>query len=153
MPRLTGFTWPIQGDLSVVIFDGISTKNGTVNFAPTRIIAGANTSWLRPPTCLWIKVRNLLYVADDPDILVLTSRLSTGQTVTWLQHVTLMTSFAVIGGIFIDGTNDRLFVADQAGWMQSPSMITPARCDGAITPNRVVTGCDTRIWLIQRDSV
>src|SRR5579864_2590686 len=36
------------GDLSVVIFDGISTRTGIANIAPTRTIAGAATGLLQP---------------------------------------------------------------------------------------------------------
>ena len=59
------------GDLSVVIYDGISTKNG--NVAPSRIIAGPATNLLSPTDVSLDKVRNLLYVADDVDILVFAS--------------------------------------------------------------------------------
>src|SRR6478672_12467238 len=45
------------GDLSVVIYDGISTKNG--NVAPSRIIAGATTNLLTPTDVSLDKVKNL----------------------------------------------------------------------------------------------
>src|SRR6478736_4017723 len=59
------------GDLSVVIYDGISTKNG--NVAPTRIIAGLLTNLTTPTDVSLDKVKNLLYVADNVDIHVFAS--------------------------------------------------------------------------------
>ena len=61
------------GDLSVVVFDGVSTKTGTVNIAPTRFIAGTATGLLQPTDVALDKSRDMLYVADDIDIFVFNS--------------------------------------------------------------------------------
>jgi hypothetical protein len=98
------------GDLSIVIYDGISTKTG--NAAPTRIIAGPATNLLTPTDVSLDKVRNLLYVADDVDIHVYASASTANGNQAPVRDLSV--PFAV-SAIFIDGTNDRLFVADQAG--------------------------------------
>src|SRR6185312_2452491 len=97
-------------DLSVVIYDGISTKNG--NIAPSRIIAGVATNLLSPTDVSLDKTRNLLYVADDLFIHVYAS----ASTVNGNQAPTrdLSVNFQ-LSGIFIDGISDRLYVADQGG--------------------------------------
>src|SRR6267142_2365716 len=69
-------------DLSVVIFDKISTQNGTVNLTPTHIIAGSNTTLVSPADLFFDRVRTELYVLDDPNILVFNATsLSTGGNV------------------------------------------------------------------------
>lgn len=122
------------GDLSVVIYDGISTKNG--NVAPSRIIAGAATNLVSPTDVSLDKIKNLLYVADDVTIHVYAS----ASTVNGNQAPThdLSVPFAV-SAIFIDGTNDRLYVADQAG--NAIAVYDHASTlNGPITANRAVQG-------------
>lgn len=124
------------GDFSVVIYDGISTKNG--NVAPTRIIAGpATTLDGAPPTDVSLdKVRNLLYVAADVDILVF----GPASTVNGNQAPVrdLVAPFAV-SAIFIDGANDRLYAADQLG--NAIAVYDHASTlNGSITANRAVQG-------------
>ncbi len=98
------------GDLSVVVYDSISTKNG--NIAPNRIIAGPATNLLTPTDVSLDKVRDLLYVADDVDIHVFGSASTANGNQAPVRDLSV--PFAV-SAIFIDGTNDRLYVADQAG--------------------------------------
>jgi hypothetical protein len=124
------------GDFSVVIYDGISTKNG--NAAPTRIIAGAATTLDgAPPTDLSLdKVRNLLYVAADVDILVFASASTANGNQAPVRDLSV--PFAV-SAIFIDGANDRLYVADQAG--NAIAVYDHASTlNGPITANRAVQG-------------
>lgn len=101
------------GDLSVVIFDGVSTKTGIVNIAPTRTIAGVATGLLQPTDVALDKSRDMLYVADDTEIFVFNSAsaASTNGNVAFARDIS--PGFAV-SAIFIDSTNNRLFVADQA---------------------------------------
>jgi 6-phosphogluconolactonase (cycloisomerase 2 family) len=122
------------GDLSVVIYDGISTKNG--NIAPSRIIAGATTNLLTPTDVSLDKVRNLLYVADDVDIHVFGSASTVNGNTAPVRDLSV--PFAV-SAIFIDGTNDRLYVADQAG--NAIAVYDHASTlNGPITANRAVQG-------------
>ena len=122
------------GDLSVLIYDNISTKNG--NIAPSRIIAGAATNLLGPTDVALDKVRNLLYVADDLDIHVYAS----ASTVNANQAPTRDLSVVFqLSAIFIDGANDRLYVADQAG--NAIAVYDHASTlNGPITANRAVQG-------------
>lgn len=127
------------GDLSVVIYDNISTKNG--NVAPNRIIAGAATNLVSPTDVSLDKARNLLYVADDIEIHVYAS----ASTVNGNQSPArdLSVPFAV-SAIFIDGTNDRLYVADQAG--NAIAVYDHASTlNGPITANRAVQGAATQL--------
>src|SRR5689334_3404355 len=95
------------GDLSVVIFDGVSTKTGNVNIAPTRTIFGVLT---QPTDVALDKGRDLLYVADDIDIFVFTSAsaASTNGNVPFARDIS--PGFSV-SAMFLDATNNRLFVA------------------------------------------
>ena len=128
------------GDLSVVIYDGISTKNG--NIAPSRIIAGPATNLLTPTDVSLDKVKNLLYVADDVDIHVFASASTVNGNPAPLHDLTV--PFAV-SAIFIDGANDRLYVADQSG--NAIAVYDHASTlNGPITANRAVQGAtNTRL--------
>jgi hypothetical protein len=121
-------------DLSVVIYDGVSTKNG--NVAPSRIIAGVAANLLSPTDVSLDKVRNLLYVADDLDIHVYASASTVNNDQAPVRELT--TNFQ-LSGIFIDGANDRLYVADQAG--NAVAVYDHASTlNGPITANRAVQG-------------
>jgi len=122
------------GDLSVVIYDGISTKNG--NVAPSRIIAGPATNLLAPTDVSLDKGRDLLYVADDVDIHVFSSASTANGNPAPFHDLSV--PFAV-SAIFIDGTNDRLYVADQAG--NAIAVYDHASTlNGPITANRAIQG-------------
>lgn len=134
-------------DLSVVIFDKISTQNGTVNLIPTRIIAGNNTMLVSGPADLFFdRVGNELYVLDDPNILVFnTASLSTGVNNVAPARTLTTTSFAAgAAAIFVDVANDRLFAADLDGaiaiYDNASSLPT-----GVITPSRSIAGSNTQL--------
>lgn len=121
-------------DLSIVIYDGISTKNG--NLAPSRIIAGPATSLLAPTDVALDKGRDLLYVADDIDIHVYSSASTVNGNVAPARDLTVPFQ---LSGIFIDGASDRLYVADQAG--NAIAVYDHASTlNGSITANRAVQG-------------
>ena len=127
------------GDLSVVIYDSISTKNG--NVAPNRIIAGPATNLLTPTDVSLDKVKNLLYVADDVDIHVFGAASTANGNQAPVRDLSV--PFAV-SAIFIDGTNDRLFVADQAG--NAIAVYDHASTlNGPIAANRAVQGASTNL--------
>jgi hypothetical protein len=131
------------GDLSVVIFDGVSTKTGIVNIAPTRTIAGVQTGLLQPSDVALDKGRDMLYVADDIDIFVFNSASSatTNGNVPFARDIS--PGFAV-SAIFLDATNNRLFVADQAG--DAVAIFDNASTlNGNVTPTRVVQGTATHL--------
>lgn len=134
-----------QGDLSIVIFDNISTQTGIVNLTPTRIIAGGNTTLVSPADLFFDRVRNVLYVLDDPNILVFNvASLSTG-----INNIaptrTLTTAFvAGAAALFIDITSDRLFLADLDGAIAIYDNAS-ALPTGAITPSRSIAGVNTQL--------
>jgi hypothetical protein len=134
-----------QGDLSVVIFDKISTQNGTVNLTPTRVIAGNNTTLVSPADLFFDRVRNELYVLDDPNILVFNAAsLSTGVN-NIAPTRTLITSFvAGAAAIFVDVANDRLFAADLDGAIAIYDNASTLPT-GAITPSRSISGSNTQL--------
>jgi hypothetical protein len=123
-----------RGDFSVLIYDNISTKNG--NVAPTRTIVGAATTFQAPTDVALDKGRNLLYVADDLNIHVFAS----ASTVNGNQApVRDLTTPFVVSAIFIDATNDRLFVADQLG--NAIAVYDHASTlNGPVTANRAIQG-------------
>ena len=132
-----------RGDLSVVIFDGVSTKTGTVNIAPTRTIAGPATGLLQPTDVAPDKGRDMLYVADDTDIFVFNSASASATTgnVAFARDISL--TFAV-SAIFLDATNNRLFVANQAA--DAVAIFDNASgLNSTVTPNRVVQGVATHL--------
>ena len=125
------------GDLSVVIYDGISTKSSG-NIAPSRTITG---SLVGPTDVSLDKVRNLLYVADDIEILVYASASTANGTPTPVRDLSV--NFQ-LSGIYIDGANDRLYVADSAG--NSVAVYDHASTlNGPITANRAVQGAATHL--------
>jgi hypothetical protein len=127
-------------DLSVVIYDGISTKSGG-NIAPSRIIAGTVANLLSPTDVSLDKVRNLLYVADDLFIHVYASASTVNGNAAPVRDLT--TNFQ-LSGIFIDGASDRLYVADQAG--NAVAVYDHASTlNGPITANRAVQGAATHL--------
>jgi 6-phosphogluconolactonase (cycloisomerase 2 family) len=125
---------------SVLIFDGISTKSG--NIAPTRSIIGANTQFVTPSSIALDKGRDLLYVADGAEIDVF----SPASTVNGDASPTrdIITSFNNIQQVFVDATNDRLYLTDAASntvaVYDNASTLT-----GAATPTRSITGAQTQL--------
>lgn len=125
------------GDLSIVIYDGISTKTG--NVAPSRIITG---TLVNPTDVSLDKVRNLLYVADDLDIVVYASASTANGTPTPVRTLSVIFQ---LSGIFIDGANDRLYVADSNGNSVAVYDHASTLASGPITANRAVQGAATHL--------
>jgi sugar lactone lactonase YvrE len=120
-----------RSDLSVVMYDGVSTKGG--NVAPSRSIT---TNLLDPTDVSLDKVRNLLYVADDLEIHVYASASTVNGNQAPVRDLTVPFQ---LSGIFIDAANDRLYVADQAG--NAVAVYDHASTlNGPITANRAVQG-------------
>lgn len=129
-------------DLSIVIYDTISTKNG--NVAPNRTIAGSATTLIAPTDVAFDRVRNQLYVLDDPKILVFGSTsLATGGNVSPTRS--LSTAFiAGASAIFLDAANDRLFAADLDGAIAIYDNASTLPT-GAINPSRTIQGASTQL--------
>lgn len=128
------------GDLSILVFDNISTKTG--NVAPERVIAGATTTLVSPTDVSLDTGRNLLYVADDLDIHVFAS--ASTATGDIAPAKTLTPGFSV-SAIFIDSANDRLYAADQVGQAIDVYDNASTLAAGPITANRTLQGANTHI--------
>ena len=128
-----------NGDLSVLIFDNISTKTG--NVAPERTIAGSLTTLISPTDVSLDKGRNLLYVADDIDIHVFASASTATGNIAPARNLSL--GFAV-SAIFVDGTNDRLYAADQAG-NAIAVFDNASTLNGPVSANRTIQGAATHL--------
>ena len=122
-------------DADILVFEAVSTKTG--NVAPTRTISSANLSI---PTDVQVDTtKDLLYVADGPDIFVFSSASTINGASTPLHDMILTFSPKAI---FVDAGNDRLYAADQTN--SSISVFDNASTlDGAQAPPRTVTGAQT----------
>ncbi|HMC30567.1 MAG TPA: hypothetical protein VKL99_07000 [Candidatus Angelobacter sp.] len=129
-----------NGDFSILIFDNISTKSG--NVAPERVITGTATSLLSPTDVSVDKTRNLLYVADNTQIEVFASASTATGGLTPTRTYT--PGFAV-SAIFIDGANDRLYVANQVGNAIDVYDNASTLAAGAITASRTLQGASTHL--------
>lgn len=93
---------------NVLAFDGVSTKSG--NVAP-RSISGAATGLTAPSAVGFDDTKNLLYVADNRDVFVFANASAANGNVAFGHDI--QAGF-VISALFVDGTNDRLYLADSA---------------------------------------
>ena len=128
------------GASAVVIFENASTKTG--NIAPNRTIAGAATNLFQPVDLGLDRTRDLLYVADGPDILVFASASTANGNTPPVRTISPNPSFT-ISSIFLDATNDRLYVANPANAIDifdGASTLT-----GAVAPNRQIFGSGTQL--------
>lgn len=131
------------GDLSIVIYDNISTKNG--NVAPSRTIAGAvHTTLIAPVDLSLDRARNLLYVADDQEVVVFASASTANGDIAPARILTTTFSLGV-SAVFIDATNDRLYAADPTGNAIAVYDNASTLPTGTITPNRTIQGASTQL--------
>ncbi|HEU4416572.1 MAG TPA: hypothetical protein VFT65_17415 [Candidatus Angelobacter sp.] len=129
-----------NGGLSILIYDNISTKSG--NQAPSRTIAGANTTLVAPTDLSLDAGRDLLYVADDTQVEVFTSASTTSGNIAPARSLSV--SFT-IGAILVDGANDRLFLSDPAGNSITVYDGASTLAAGPITANRTLSGAATHL--------
>ncbi len=129
------------GNSSVVVFDGISTKNG--DLGPTRTIAGANTQLVTPSSVALDKGRDLLYVADGAEIFVFASASTVNGNAPFTRD--LQTSFTNIQQIFLDATNDRLYATDGATNTVAVYDNASTLPTGSTAATRSITGASTNL--------
>jgi DNA-binding beta-propeller fold protein YncE len=98
-----------QGGGSVLVFDNVSTITGATT--PTRIISGNTTTLVAPVDVAVDTINNLLYVADGTSIRVFASASSVNGNTPPVRNFNLGIT---IGGIFLDATNNQLYVSDPA---------------------------------------
>jgi 6-phosphogluconolactonase (cycloisomerase 2 family) len=128
-----------NGDISILIFDNISTKNG--NIAPERAIFGSLTTLVSPTDLSLDKSRDLLYVADDTEVRVFSSASTANGNMPPAR--TLSLTFAV-SAVFIDSANDRLYAADQLG-NAIAVFDSASSLNGSVTANRTIQGAATHL--------
>jgi hypothetical protein len=128
-----------QGGTSVLVFDAISTKTG--NVAPARSISGASTGIILPTDLAVDSGKNLLYVADGRDVFVFGAA-STVSGNTPFTH-DIQVGF-VVAALFLDATNDRLYLADSAA--NAINVYDSASTLNAkVAPSRALTGAATQL--------
>lgn len=121
---------------NVLAFDSVSTKSGGT--AP-RSISGAATGLSAPVDVGVDSTKNLLYVADGREVFVFTNA-STATANAPFEH-DIHAGF-LISALFIDGANDRLFLADSA--TNSIDVYDGASgLNGAAAPARIINGAST----------
>ena len=98
---------PNQGNATILIFQNASTASG--NVAPSAVMS--STSFSAPIDVAVDATKNLLYVADGSNILVFSGESAFSGTFTAVPVSTISTGFA-IGAIFLDVTNNRMFLTD-----------------------------------------
>jgi hypothetical protein len=119
---------------TISIFDSVSTANN--NQAPTRTITGAATGLIKPVQIALDKAHDLLYVADDQNVIVFASASTVSGDATPAR--TIGVAFP-ISGMILDTAGDRLYLAFGGGnainIYDSASTLT-----GTVTPSRQITG-------------
>jgi hypothetical protein len=126
-----------RGSASILVFDQISTKTGTA--APDRVITGVATNLFLPIQPFLDKGRDLLYVADDIDVLVFAAASTANGNVAVSRDVQVGFS---VGAVFVDTVADRLFLADPTG--NTINVYDNATTlNGIVTPTRQINGAAT----------
>jgi hypothetical protein len=128
-----------QGASSVVIFETASTKTG--NVTPDRTISGPATLLVSPVDVALDSGRNLLYVADGSNIFAFAAASTVNGNTPPVR--TIGVGF-VPAAIFLDQTNDRLFVANSTGnavhVYDGASLL-----NNVTTANRIISGAGTQL--------
>jgi 6-phosphogluconolactonase (cycloisomerase 2 family) len=129
-----------NADISILIFDNISTKTG--NVAPERSISGSNTTLNMPLEVSVDQGRDLLYVADDVNIHVFASASTATGNIAPARN--LSPGFSV-SAVLIDGANDRLYAVSQAGNAITVYDSASTLASGSITASRTIQGLATHL--------
>jgi len=96
---------------NVLIFAAASVATG--NVTPAATIGGGTTGLSSPVAIAVDNIKNLLYIADGTTISIFTSASSLSGNVTTAPAQSFITGFT-IAGIFLDATNNILYVTDAA---------------------------------------
>jgi 6-phosphogluconolactonase (cycloisomerase 2 family) len=128
----------------VLIYEKASTKTG--NISADRTIAGASTGLTSPLDLALDRPRDLLYVADVGSIEVFGSASTINGDISSVRSIVPLAggSGFVIGAIFLDAANDRLYVADLAG--SAINIYDGASgLSGSVNANRSLSGTNTKL--------
>ena len=128
-----------QGNGSVLVWDAVSTKSGQA--APTRSITGLTTNLVTPVAVAVDDGKDLLYVADGRNVFVFTNASTANGSPVFARDIQV--NF-IVAGMFLDATNDRLFLADSGAnainIYNSASTLT-----ALVAPSRALTGPSTAL--------
>jgi sugar lactone lactonase YvrE len=128
-----------NGDVSILIFDNISTKNG--NIAPERTISGIATNLVDPTDVSVDTTKDLLYVADETDVYVFATASTATGNVAPIHDIQV--NFTV-SAVLIDAASDTLYIADTAN--SAIHVYNGASTlDGPVTANRTLQGATTHL--------
>lgn len=128
-----------NGNVSILIFDNISTKTG--NVAPSRTIAGNSTALFSPTDVAVDTTKDLLYVADDVDIFVFSSASTANGNIAPLHDIS--PGFTV-SAIYIDAANNRLYAADHDN-NAIAVFDNASTLDSTVTATRTIAGASTHL--------
>jgi sugar lactone lactonase YvrE len=129
-----------NGDVSILIFDNISAKNG--NIAPERTISGTATNLVGPTDVSVDTTKDLLYVADEGDVYVFATASTATGNVAPIHDIQV--NFTTASAILIDAASDTLYVADTTG--NAIHIYNGASTlDGPVTANRILQGAATHL--------
>ena len=124
---------------NVLAFASASTKTGDV--APDRNINGVATGLNAPVDVSFDDAKDLLYVADNRDVLVFNSASTATGNVAFFHDIKV--GF-VISALFLDSTNDRLYLADPAA--NSIHVFDSASTlNNTVAPTRTINGAATKL--------
>lgn len=127
-----------SGASNVLVFESANTLNG--NIAPNRVIG--STSLATPvDVAVDTSSRNLLYVVDTLVVAVFANASSADGNTSALR---LLQPGFTPGAILLDGTNDRLFLADTTG-NAIDVYDNISTLSGSITASRTLTGSNTQL--------
>lgn len=128
-----------QGASSIVIFETANIKTG--NVTPERTISGPATLLATPVDVALDSGRNLLYVADGSNIFAFAAASTVNGNTPPVRSIGV--GF-VPAAIFLDQTNDRLFVANSTGnaihVYDGASLL-----NNATIANRIISGAATQL--------
>ena len=96
-----------QGNNAILVFENVSALNG--NVGPNRTIAGAATLLAAPTDIALDPANNLLYVASGTHILVFAGASTINGNAPPVRNINMGVT---IGALFLDATNNQLYVAD-----------------------------------------
>lgn len=133
------------GAPSILVFDNISTTNA--NATPTRTITGPPGTLSSPSDVALDKSRDLLYVADGPEIIVFSPASTVNGTDQATKDIFVFFNSTPIQsqGIFLDAANDRLYITDPAANAIDVFDNFSTLATGNATANRNISGGSTQL--------
>jgi hypothetical protein len=121
--------------------------NASTTMQPVRVISGAATTMLFAGHVAIDSVNDLVYVVSASSSLAVTSNILVfGPASTISGNVAPLRTISLtllIAGMALDVANNRLFLSDQAGFINVYD--NASTLNGAVVPNRVITGAATQV--------